>query len=105
MPEHSISERTVVAETADLRVVVMVLDQGDIVPWHFHSTITDTFYCMVGSLRVETRAPRAVHILEPGDSVAVPAKRAHEVTNGGDGLCRVVLVQGVGVYDYIPVGG
>ncbi len=54
---------------------------------------------------VETRAPRGVHRLAPGERSTLPPKTAHRVLNGGDGDCCFVLVQGVGAYDYVPVGG
>ena len=33
-------------EGEDMRAVVLTLDQGQTVPWHYHSTITDSFICL-----------------------------------------------------------
>jgi quercetin dioxygenase-like cupin family protein len=33
-------------EGEDMRAVVLTLDQGQNVPWHYHSTITDSFVCL-----------------------------------------------------------
>ena len=52
---YVIAGRETVAEGADLRVVVLTLDQGQYVPWHYHSTITDSFVCLEGPMVVETR--------------------------------------------------
>jgi len=54
---------------------------------------------------VETRAPRHVYRLLPGERCAVPPKTAHYVHGEADGACRFLIVQGVGVYDFIAVGG
>jgi quercetin dioxygenase-like cupin family protein len=102
---YVIADRETVAEGADLRVVVLTLAAGQCVPWHYHSTITDSFVCLEGPMVVETRAPHAAHLLQPGERCAVTPKTAHYVHGKDDGPCKFMLVQGVGVYDYMPVGG
>jgi quercetin dioxygenase-like cupin family protein len=102
---YVIAGRETVAEGADLRVVVLTLDEGQCVPWHYHSTITDSFVCLEGPMVVETRAPHAVHRLQPGQRCTIPPKTAHYVHGEDDGPCKFMLVQGVGVYDFMPVGG
>ena len=102
---YVIAGRATVAEGADLRVVVLTLAQGQCVPWHYHSTITDSFVCLEGPMVVETRAPHAMHRLQPGERCAVAPKTAHYVHGEGDGPCKFMLVQGVGIYDFMPVGG
>ncbi len=101
---YPIAGRELVAEGADLRVTVLTLDRGQCVPWHYHSEIADSFVCLEGPMIVETRAPRALHRLMPGQRCAVPAKTAHYVRGEDDGPCRFLIVQGVGVYDFVPVG-
>jgi hypothetical protein len=54
---------------------------------------------------VETRAPKARFELQPGDSCAVRAKRAHRVSGKNGGRCRFAILQGGGRYDFNPVGG
>jgi hypothetical protein len=54
---------------------------------------------------VETRAPRRVYRLLPGERCAVPPKTAHYVHGEADGPCKFLIVQGIGVYDFVPVGG
>jgi quercetin dioxygenase-like cupin family protein len=102
---YVIAGRETVAEGADLRVVVLTLATGQCVPWHYHSTITDSFVCLEGPMVVETRAPHAVHQLQPGERCAVAPKTAHYVHGKDDGPCKFMLVQGVGIYDFMPVGG
>jgi len=102
---YVIAGRETVAEGADLRVVVLTLAQGQCVPWHYHSTITDSFVCLEGPMVVETRAPHAMHRLQPGERCAVAPKTAHYVHGECDRPCKFMLVQGVGIYDFMPVGG
>ena len=42
--------------------------------------------------------------LEPGQRCAVPAKTAHYVHGNEMGPCKFLIVLGVGVYDFLPVG-
>lgn len=94
-----------VMEGADMRALVLTLAAGQSVPWHYHSEITDFFVCLNGPMVVETRAPRAVKQLETGESCTVLPKTAHRVLGKDNGPCRYLVLQGVGVYDNIAVGG
>jgi quercetin dioxygenase-like cupin family protein len=93
-----------VMEGADMRASVLTLAAGQCVPWHYHSTITDSFVCLEGPMEVETRAPRALHRLAPGERCEVAPKTAHTVRGQAGGPCKFLLMQGVGVYDNIAVG-
>jgi hypothetical protein len=55
-----------VAETSQLRAKRFTLASGQEIPWHYHTDITDRFYCLEGTLCVETRAPRQNHVMTPG---------------------------------------
>ncbi len=101
---YTIKGREAVQEGADMRVTVLILDKGECVPWHYHTEIADDFVCMEGPMVVETRAPRNSYVLEPGQRCTVPAKTAHYVHGVNDGPCKFMIVQGVGVYDYVAVG-
>ena len=101
---YEIAGSEIVAEGADLRVSVLSLAAGQYVLWHYHSDITDSFVCHEGPMVVETRAPRHEYVLEPGQRCAVPAKTAHYVHGKEMGPCKFLIVQGVGVYDFLGVG-
>ena len=72
--DYAIAGRELVAEGADLRVQVLTLAAGQCVPWHYHSEISDSFVCLEGPMVVETRAPRHIYRLLPGERCAVPLK-------------------------------
>jgi quercetin dioxygenase-like cupin family protein len=101
---YTIKARETIAEGADLRVSILTLDAGECVPWHSHSEVADDFVCMEGPMVVETRAPRTHTVLQPGQRCTVPPKTAHYVHGVDDGPCKFLITQGVGVYDFIPVG-
>jgi quercetin dioxygenase-like cupin family protein len=101
---YELAGRELVAEGTDLRVQVLTLAAGQCVPWHYHSEIADSFVCLEGPMVVETRAPRNDYLLMPGQRCAVPARTAHYVHGQAGGPCRFLIVQGVGVYDFVPVG-
>jgi quercetin dioxygenase-like cupin family protein len=95
----------VVMEGQDMRAVVLTLAAGQFVPRHYHSDITDSFVCIEGPMVVETRAPRATHMLMPGQRCEVPPKTAHHVHGKDGGPCKFMVLQGVGEYDNVAVGG
>jgi quercetin dioxygenase-like cupin family protein len=101
---YAVVDYEVFAETPDLRMVAITLGPGQEVPWHWHSNVSDRFFCLQGPMVIETRAPREVFELAPGETCIVPAKRAHRVTGKNDGPCKFGVLQGVGTYDYNPVG-
>ncbi len=99
-PAYPVERREMVAETPQLRMVMLTLAPGQEVPWHWHSNVTDTFLCMEGPMVVETREPAAQFELAPGQSCQVPARRMHRVHGKDSGRCKFANLQGVGTYDF-----
>jgi len=100
-----ISGREIIAEGRDMRVCILTLAAGERSPWHYHSETADNIVCMEETTIVETWAARATYVLEPGQRCTISPKIAH-FAHGKDGdPCRYLIVQGVGIYDRIPVGG
>jgi quercetin dioxygenase-like cupin family protein len=91
-------------EGADMRASILTLAAGESVPWHYHTDIADAFVCLSGTVVVETRAPRAQHVLAPGQRCTVPAKTAHHVQGLDGAACQFLILQGVGEYDNVAVG-
>ncbi len=101
---YEVADREMVAEGADIRIQVITLAAGQNVPWHFHSEISDSFVCLEGQTVVETKAPSGTHLLEPGQRFTVDPKTTHTVYGEENGPCKFMIIQGVGTYDFIPVG-
>lgn len=100
----AISGRELIMEGTDMGVQVLTLDEGESIPWHFHSEITDYFVCLEGTLVVETKAPSNTHLLEVGERCSVSPMNAHYVHGLEMSKAKFLILQGVGVYDNIPVG-
>jgi quercetin dioxygenase-like cupin family protein len=92
-----------IAKGSDVGVQERTLSPGQEIPWHYHTQITDTTYCLEGTVMVEMLDPPEHVVLAVGQSHAVPSQRPHKITPHGDGACRFLLVQGVGAYDRHPV--
>jgi quercetin dioxygenase-like cupin family protein len=94
-----------VAIGSDVQARLFTLAPGETIPWHFHSAVTDWYFVLAGALSIETRAPADRQLLAVGGTYRIPPKIAHLIANGSDTDTRFLLVQGVGPYDFIRVGG
>ena len=101
---YRIAGRDLVTETGGMRVQIMTLAEGEAVPWHYHSAVTDVFVSLEGTVVIKTRAPRGRHVLQPGEHCVVPPMTAHHVAGEDGRRCRFTLIQGVGEHDFNPVG-
>lgn len=88
-----------IAHGSDVGVQERTLHPGNEIPWHFHTLITDTTYCLEGTVRIEMLDPPEHLVIACGQSHAVAPKRPHRITPEGERPCRFLLVQGVGKYD------
>jgi quercetin dioxygenase-like cupin family protein len=102
-PSYTVKNIEAIAEGSDMRARLYTLAPGDVIPWHYHTAVSDWYFCLVGILRVETRAPRGDERLAAGAHYQIPPKTAHRISNGGDEDCQFLLLQGVGAYDFNKV--
>jgi len=100
--DYELEDLEILAETPELRVRILTLGPEQCVPWHHHTRITDTFFCLEGQTVIETREPMAAQRLDPGQRFAVPPGQPHRVSPAQGTRCRFLIVQGVGEYDYVP---
>jgi len=90
-------------ERPGFRINEMRLSPTQTVPWHYHTNIRDTFYVIEGEMRLYLQDPKESALLGPGDSYMVEAGRPHLVTNAGNTSMTILVLQGVGEYDYVPI--
>lgn len=100
--DYKIEAREVIAEVEGLRTSILTIASGQCVPWHHHSTVTDTFFCIEGPMQIELRNPDERRVLAPGDTTAVQPLRPHRVSGIEDSRCQFLIIQGVGRYDFVP---
>jgi quercetin dioxygenase-like cupin family protein len=98
-----VEQRTYHAARPGFRIVEMKLGRSQIIPWHYHSDIQDTFYVIAGTIRLRLLGPDQVLSLAPGQSYAVNALRPHCVENGGETSAVFVILQGIGEHDFVAL--
>jgi quercetin dioxygenase-like cupin family protein len=98
---YKVRDIHVVAKGSDVLVREYTLDPGDAIPWHRHSEVSDYYYGLEGVALIETRNPLARHEIGVGQSATVAPPTVHHVSNPGPQVCRFLLVQGVGKYDFV----
>ena len=94
-----------VAIGSDVQARLFTLAPGETIPWHYHSAVTDWYFVLEGALSIETRAPADRRELAIGESYHIAPKTAHLIANRSASDTRFLLVQGVGAYDFLRVGG
>jgi quercetin dioxygenase-like cupin family protein len=100
---YEVERRARHAERPGFRISELQIGPKQQVPWHYHTTVQDTFYVLEGGLRIFLRDPKEEIRLGPGESYAVRHGRPHLVTNGGDTSATFLVLQGIGEYDYVPL--
>jgi mannose-6-phosphate isomerase-like protein (cupin superfamily) len=98
------ANRTVHLLGPDFRITELELAQDAALGWHRHTSVDDTFYVVEGRVRVALREPDEEIVLERGQSWgAVRHGRPHDVSNAGQSRAVVLVMQGFGEYDFLPV--
>ncbi len=83
-----------------VRIVEFVLSAQMDGAWHHHSQLTEYCYCLKGRLSIEIVGGETV-ALSPGDKCEITAGTSHRVCNKSHSDCRFLVIQGVGVYDFV----
>jgi len=99
---YEVERRAYHAERPGFRISELQISPTQMVPWHYHNNVQDTFYVIEGHIRLFLRQPKQEVRLGPGESYSVPPGRPHLVTNGGDKSATFLVLQGIGEYDYVP---
>ena len=102
-PLYEVERRAEHAARPGFRITELQLSKKQKVPWHYHNNIQDTFYVLQGSLRIFMQDPKEEIRLGVGETYSVRPRRAHLVTNGGEGSATFLVLQGVGEYDFVPL--
>ena len=100
---YEVERRAYHLQRPGFRVAELQLSPTQKVPWHFHTNISDTFYVLEGEMRLFLQKPKQEVRLKPGESFVAVAGRPHLVTNAGETSLTILIMQGVGEYDYVPL--
>jgi quercetin dioxygenase-like cupin family protein len=100
---YEVERRAYHLQRPGFRISELQLSPTQTVPWHCHNNVSDTFYVLEGRLRLFLQNPKQEVQLGVGESYAVAAGRPHLVTNAGEASMTILVLQGVGEYDYVPL--
>jgi quercetin dioxygenase-like cupin family protein len=100
---YEVERRARHAERPGFHISEIQISPTQRVPWHYHSTIQDTFYVLEGRIRIFLRDPREDVRLGPGQTYTVAPRRPHLVANDGEGSATFLVLQGLGEYDFVPL--
>jgi quercetin dioxygenase-like cupin family protein len=100
---YEVERRARHAERPGFRISELQLSPTQTVPWHYHTSISDTFYVLEGQMRLFLQKPKEELHLGPGQSYVAVAGRPHLVTNAGTTSLTFLVLQGIGEYDYVPL--
>ena len=101
---YEVERRALHAERPGFRISELQISPTQKVPWHYHSHVQDTFYVIEGRLRLFLREPAEEVRLGPAETYSVAPGRPHLVVNGGERSATFLILQGIGEYDYVPLG-
>jgi mannose-6-phosphate isomerase-like protein (cupin superfamily) len=100
---YEVERRAYHAARPGFRITELQISPTQKVPWHYHSNVRDTFYVLVGAIRIFLQNPKEEVLLLPGETYTVRPKCAHLVTNAGETSAVFLVLQGVGEYDFVPI--
>jgi quercetin dioxygenase-like cupin family protein len=100
---YEVERRAYHAERPGFRISELQISPTQIVPWHYHNSIQDTFYVLEGHIRLFLQEPKQEVTLGPGETYSVAPGRPHLVANGGEASATFLVLQGIGEYDYVPL--
>ena len=100
---YEVERRDRHAERDGFRISELQISPTQKVPWHYHSSVQDTFYILEGTIRVFLREPKEDVTLARGQTYSVAPRRPHLVVNAGDESATFLILQGIGEYDFVPL--
>lgn len=100
---YEVERRAVHAERPGFRISELQISPTQIVPWHSHSNVQDTFYVIEGQIKIFLRDPDEQVVLGAGNTYSVKRQRPHLVRNAGQTSATFLILQGIGEYDYVPM--
>ena len=100
---YEVERRAQHAARPGFRISELQLSPTQKVPWHTHTSVSDTFYVLEGEMRLFLQEPKESLNLSRGEVFQVRPGRPHLVTNAGDTSLTFLIPQGVREYDFVPL--
>ena len=100
---YEVERRSHHAARPGFRISEMEIGPTQTIPWHYHTQTQDTFYVLIGAIRIFTREPKEEIRLTVGQTFSIPPGRPHLVTNAGDVSAVFLVLQGMGEHDFVAL--
>lgn len=94
--------RELLATAEGLRVQLVTIAAEQRIPWHRHTSVSDTIIAVAGVVDVDVEG-EGHHLLRGGERWTIPAGTAHTVSGEAAAPCRFVNLHAGGEYDFHPV--
>lgn len=102
---YPVERRVRHAERPGFRITELQISPSQCIPWHSHDRVIDTFYPLVGRIRICVRDPEESIELAPHETYAVARGRPHQVENAGKESATFLVLQGGGEYNFVAQPG
>ena len=78
---YEVERRDFHAKRDGFRINEIQISTSQMVPWHYHTNIKDTFYVLDGEITIHLRSPKESISLKLSESYTVEPGRPHLVRN------------------------
>ena len=96
----SIQEVLSLVDTARVRVAEFKIAPKKEGAYHYHTHVVEHCVYLEGTVRIEV-SDHLDQVLKPGERIEISAGMVHRVINSGIIPCRFLVIQGLGIYDFV----
>lgn len=96
------NQREDLIATHNARVAEIILQAHEQSPWHYHTKLTESVFCLHGHIEVQCGHPASTIRLSPGERYDLKPKVEHRVRNPTAADASYLLVQN-GSHDFIEI--
>ena len=100
---YTVEEREMIVKTDDVRVPTLHLKSDQVIPWHKHTEVDDTFVCLSGETIILSDKGKDYIKLRPGERCTIKCGIAHFVKSHTKEGTTFLLIQATGAHDFIPL--
>tara|TARA_Y100001936_G_scaffold250648_1_gene304017 strand:- start:4171 stop:4542 length:372 start_codon:yes stop_codon:yes gene_type:complete len=100
---YDVDKREMLVETENVRVHTLHLTEGQIIPWHKHTEVDDTFVCLTGETIILSDGKQKNIKLSPGERCTIYCGVGHAVKPKSKKGTSFLLIQATGKHDFIPL--
>lgn len=93
---------TALIDSADTRVVEFCMGPSSKGDRHYHTSVKEYCACLEGRLLIE-HDEKSQTLLNPGQRMEIAPGVIHRASNPEEALCRFIVIQGGGNYDFVTV--